>query len=87
MDRGSGQATSTHSHKESDSTEVTWHAYMDEATRLPCLFWTRILEWVTISFSRDLPNSGIKPAFLVSPASAGRFFTTASPGKQSKERI
>ena len=56
MDRGAGQATSTHSHKESDSTEVTWHAHMDEATRLPCLFLTRILEWVTISFSRDLPN-------------------------------
>ena len=28
-----------------------------------------------------LPNSGIKPAFLASPALAGRFFTTVPPGK------
>ena len=27
---------------------------------------------------RDLPNSGIKPASLMSPALAGRFFTTSS---------
>ena len=33
----------------------------------------RILEWVTISFSGDLPNPGIKAAL---PAFAGRFFTT-----------
>ena len=31
----------------------------------------RILEWVAISFSRDLPNPG-----TVSPALAGRLFTT-----------
>ena len=30
----------------------------------------------------DLPNPGIEPASLVSPALAGGFFTTASPGKQ-----
>ena len=42
----------------------------------------RILEWVAIfysrgsSTSRDLPNPRIKPETLVSPASAGRFFTT-----------
>ena len=36
-----------------------------------------ILEWVAISFFRDLPNPGIKPA---SPASAGRFFTTEPQG-------
>ena len=29
----------------------------------------------------DLPNPGIKPASLVSPALAGGFFTTESPGK------
>ena len=29
----------------------------------------------------DLPNPGIKPTSLVSPAMAGRFFTTESPGK------
>ena len=42
------------------------------------IFQARILEWVAISFSRDLPNPGIKPA---SPALAGRFFTT-EPSKQ-----
>ena len=29
----------------------------------------------------DLPNPGIEPVSLASPALAGRFFTTASPGK------
>ena len=38
----------------------------------------RILEWVAISFSRNLPNSGIEP---LSPALAGRFFTTEPPEK------
>ena len=30
---------------------------------------------------RDLPNPGIKPVFFVSPALAGKFFTTVPPGK------
>ena len=30
---------------------------------------------------RDLPNTGIEPVSLASPALAGRFFTTAPPGK------
>ena len=38
---------------------------------------TRIQEWVVISFSRDLPNPGVKTE---SPALAGRFFTTEPPG-------
>ena len=38
----------------------------------------RILERIAISFSRDLPDSGIKPA---SPALAGRFFSAEPPGK------
>ena len=29
--------------------------------------------------SRDLPDPGIKPASLVSPALAGGFFTTSAP--------
>ena len=40
----------------------------------------RILQWVAISFSRDLPNPGIEPA---SPALTGGFFTTEPPGKQA----
>ena len=35
----------------------------------------RILEWVAISSSRELPDPGIR---LTSPALAGRFFTTGS---------
>ena len=41
----------------------------------------RILEWVAISFSGDLPNPQFKPT---SPALAGRFFTTELPGKPIK---
>ena len=40
----------------------------------------RILEWIAISFSRGLPDPGIKP---VSPVLAGKFFTTKVPGKHS----
>jgi hypothetical protein len=35
----------------------------------------RILEWIAISFSRDLPDSGIESR---SPVLAGRFFTEES---------
>ena len=38
----------------------------------------RLQEWVAISSSGDLPNSGIKSVF---PSLAGRFFTTWPPGK------
>ena len=44
-----------------------------------------MLEWVVISFSRDLPNPGIEPETLACPALAGRFFTTESPGKPTTE--
>ena len=44
--------------------------------------WTRILEWVAILFSRDLPNPGIKPA---SPPLASGFFTTEPSGKPNTE--
>ena len=38
----------------------------------------RILEWVAISFSRDLPDLGMEPE---SPALAGGFFTAEPQGK------
>ena len=42
----------------------------------------RILGWVTISYSGDLPDPRIKPASLASPALPGLFFlTTVPPGK------
>ena len=36
----------------------------------------RILEWVTISTPGDLPDPRIEPVSLMSPVSAGGFFTT-----------
>ena len=41
------------------------------------IFLARILEWVALSFSGDLPNPGIKPT---SPVLAEGFFTTEPPG-------
>ena len=38
----------------------------------------RILEWVALLSSRDLPDPEIKPASLMSPALAGGFFTTGA---------
>ena len=38
----------------------------------------RILEWVAVPSSRDLPYPGIVPASLMSPALAGRFFTASA---------
>ena len=38
----------------------------------------RMLEWVSIPFSRNLPNPRNEPASLKSPALAGRFFTTTT---------
>ena len=45
------------------------------------VFQARILEQVAISYSRGLPDPGIEP---MSPALAGRFFTTVPPGKPLK---
>ena len=40
----------------------------------------RILEWIAISFLRGSSQLGIEP---ISPAFAGRFFTTEPPGKSN----
>ena len=45
------------------------------------IFQARILEWVAISYSRDLLDPGIEPASFASLTLAGRFFTTLPPGK------
>ena len=42
----------------------------------------RILEWVSISYSRNLPNPGMEPRSLASPALADGFFTTTPPRSQ-----
>ena len=41
----------------------------------------RILEWVACHPPGNLPDPGIEPTSLASPALAGKFSTTASPGK------
>ena len=42
------------------------------------LFQARILEWVAMSFSGDLPDRGIEPKSLMSPALTVGFFTTSA---------
>ena len=42
------------------------------------IFQARILEWVAISFSKDISDPGIEPEF---PALSGRFFTAEPWGK------
>ena len=37
----------------------------------------RIMEWIAISFSSNLPDPGIEPASVASPELASRFVTTA----------
>ena len=38
----------------------------------------RILEWVAVPSSKDIPDPGIEPESLMSPTLAGRFFTTSA---------
>ena len=45
----------------------------------------RILEWMPFPPPGNLPNPGIKPASLRSPALAGGFFTTEPPGKPYRD--
>ena len=46
------------------------------------IFQARVLEWVVpFPVPGNLPDPGIKPASLASPAMAGGFFTTVPPGK------
>ena len=48
------------------------------------IFQARILEWVAIAYSRDLPDPGTKSASPASPALAGEFFTTTPPAAAAK---
>ena len=45
------------------------------------IFQARILEWVAIPFSKDLPDPGIEPASPAFSTLAGVYFTTEPPGK------
>ena len=44
-------------------------------------YWTRILEGVAISSSRDLPHQGMETTTPTAPALAGWFFTTKPQGR------
>ena len=45
----------------------------------------RILEWVAMLFSGDLPDPVIEPMSLTSPPLAGRFFTTSATWEDSSK--
>ena len=47
----------------------------------------RILEWVAISFSRDLPHPEIDLSTLVSPALASGFLTTSATWEEEIKQI
>ena len=47
----------------------------------------RTLEWVAFPFSRDLPDPGIEPESLTSPALADRFFATSTIRKKVKVKV
>ena len=44
----------------------------------------RILEWIAVSYSRDLPDAGMEHVSLPSPALAGGFFTTGTTWEAQK---
>ena len=59
------------------SCPILWcHGLYSPASSLGGIFQARILEWIAISY-----HPGINSMSLASPALAGRFFTTAPPGK------
>ena len=62
-------------------TLTPWSVCSPSGSSVRGIFQARILEQVAISPPGDLPNPGIEPTFLVSPALASEFFTIALPGK------
>ena len=51
------------------------------------IFQARILVWVAMPFLEDLPDPGIKPASLLTPALADRFFTTSATWEARRESV
>ena len=45
------------------------------------ILWAKYWSWLPCPPPGDLPDPGIKPTSLMSPALAGRFFTTEPSGK------
>ena len=62
----------------------TLHDPMDRSlpgSSVQGIFQARILEWVAISCSGDLPNPGIEPMSLASPTLQANSFTAEPPGE------
>ena len=57
---------------------ATLWAIAHQAPMFMGILQERILEWVAMPSSEALPNPGIKPVSLTSPALAGGFFTTST---------
>ena len=57
------------------------HSVISNSLRPHGIFQARILEWVAISYSRASSQPRDRIHICLSPALAGRFFTTAPPGK------
>ena len=51
------------------------------------IFQARILEWVVISYSRDLPDPGIKSLSFVSLELASRFLTTSATSSTKQRKL
>ena len=49
------------------------------------IFQARILQWVAMPSSRDLPDPGTELTSLMSPATAGGFLPLAPPRKPHQE--
>ena len=45
------------------------------------IIWARILEWIAMPSSRDLPDQSIEPTSFIFPVLAGGFFTTSTTWK------
>ena len=57
------------------------HASLSYGSSVHEILQARILEWVAVPPPGDLPNPGIKPASLGSPALAGGFFIISGTRK------
>ena len=52
--------------------------YSSSGSSVHRILQARMLEWVAMPSSRDLPDQGIKPTSFMSPALTGDFFTTTA---------
>ena len=52
--------------------------YSPTGSSVPGILQARILDWVVVPSPRDLPDPGIEPVSLMSPALTVRVFTTST---------